>query len=170
MNVLLVILRAVHILTGVFWAGAVFTVVRFVSPAIGDAGPEGAKVMGALVKRGFLNVVPGAAVLTILSGLWMFWIDSSGFSGPWMSSHMGMALALGAVFALVGLGFGVFGMRASVLKAMALGQSLAQLPEAAREGTMAQIQALRARAAAAGKIVAGLLGAAVALMAIARYV
>jgi len=47
----ILILRVIHILLGVFWAGAVFMVALFVQPAIAASGPEGGKVMGALVKR-----------------------------------------------------------------------------------------------------------------------
>ena len=164
------ILRVVHILLGVFWAGAVFTVALFIQPAIAASGPEGGKVMGALVKRRLLDIVPGAALGTILSGLWLYSRDSSGFQGEWMGSRMGMALGTGAVLALVGFVIGVFVMRASTLKAMALGQSAAQLTDAAaREAAMGQVQVLRRRAALAGRTVAVLLAVTVLTMAVARY-
>ena len=164
------ILRLVHILLGVFWAGAVFMIALFLQPAIAASGPEGGKVMGALVKRRLLDIVPAAAVAAILSGLWLYWRDSSGFQGEWMGSRMGMALGTGGVLALVGFLVGMFVMRASTLKAMALGQSAAQLTDAAaREAAMGQVQALRRRAALAGRTVAVLLALTVLMMAVARY-
>ena len=164
------ILRLVHILLGVFWAGAVFMIALFLQPAIAASGPEGGKVMGALVKRRLLDIVPAAAVATVLSGLWLYWRDSSGFQGDWMGSRMGMALGTGGVLALVGFLIGMFVMRASTLKAMALGQSAAQLTDAAaREAAMGQVQALRRRAALAGRTVAVLLALTVLMMAVARY-
>jgi uncharacterized membrane protein len=164
------ILRIVHILLGVFWAGSVFTVALFIQPAIAASGPEGGKVMGALVKRGILNIIPGAALGAMLSGLWLYSFDSSGFQREWMSSRMGMALGTGAVLALVAFVVGMFVMRASTLKAMALGQSAAQLTDAAaREAAMGQVQALRSRAALAGRTVAVLLALTVLAMAAARY-
>ena len=164
------ILRLVHILLGVFWAGAVFMIALFLQPAIAASGPEGGKVMGALVKRRLLNFVPGAALGTILSGVWLLSRDSSGFQGEWMGSRMGMALGTGGVLALVGFLVGMFVMRASTLKAMALGQSAAQLTDAAaREAAMGQVQALRRRAALAGRTVAVLLALTVLMMAVARY-
>jgi len=61
-------------------------------------------------------------------------------------------------------------MRAATLKAGALSQTLAQLTEAsAREARMAEIQALRLRAAKASRWVAVLLLIAVVTMAVARY-
>jgi uncharacterized membrane protein len=165
-----VILRVVHVLLGVFWAGAVFMIALFVQPAIAASGPEGGKVMGALVRRRLLDIVPVAAVAAILSGLWLYSRDSSGFQADWMGSRMGMALGTGGVLALVGFLIGMFVMRASTLKAMALGQSAAQLTDAAaREAAMGQVQALRRRAALAGRTVAVLLAVTVLTMAVARY-
>jgi uncharacterized membrane protein len=165
------ILRVVHILFGVFWAGAVFTVALFVQPAIAASGPEGGKVMGALVKRRILDLVPVAAVVAILSGLWLYSRDSSGFQAAWMGSPMGMALGTGAALALVAFAIGMLVMRASTLKAMALGQAAAQLTDAAaREAAMRPVQALRRRAALAARTVAALLALTVIAMAVARYV
>jgi uncharacterized membrane protein len=167
---LMLILRLVHILSGVFWVGAVFTVALFIQPAIAALGPEGGKVMGALIKRRFLDIVPVAAVAAVASGLWLYALDSSGFQGVWMRTPMGMALGTGATLAVVGLLIGMLVMRASTLKAMALGQSAAQLTDAAaRDAAMQQVQELRARAALAVRTVAVLLALTVIAMAVARY-
>jgi hypothetical protein len=84
---------------------------------------------------------------------------------------MGMALSTGAAFAVVGFLIGMFVMRASALKAMAIGQSAAQLTDAAaKEAAMGQVQALRRRAALSGRLVAVLLALAVVAMAVARYI
>jgi hypothetical protein len=56
-----------------------------------------------------------------------------------------------------------------MLKAMALGPSVAQAPPAERDALTAQVQVLRARAMGAGKAVAILLGLAASAMAVARY-
>lgn len=168
---LVLILRVVHILFGVFWVGAVFTVALFVQPAIAAAGPEGGKVMAALVKRRFLDLVPVAAVAAILSGLWLYARDSSGFRAEWMGSAMGMTIGTGAALALVAFAIGMLVMRASTLKAMALAQAAAQLTDAAaREAAMRPVQALRRRAALAARLVAALLALTVIAMAAARYV
>jgi hypothetical protein len=118
-----------------------------------------------------LDLVPLAALATILSGVWLLWSDSSGFQREWMGSRIGMALSTGGLFAFVGFLVGLFVMRASTLKAMALGQSAAQLADAAaRETAMGRVQALRRRAALAARTVAVLLAAAVVAMAVARNI
>lgn len=166
----MIVLRAVHILFGVFWAGAVFVMVGYIGPAIGDVGPDGGKVMAALLKRKLFNAMPGAATLTILSGLWLYGRVGRGVGRAFFASHMGMTLGTGAVLSLVAWVIGLAIMRPSMMKAMALSQSLAQLPEAERGAVMAQVQQLRNRGAAAGRAVAVLLVAAVLTMAVARYV
>jgi len=170
MDPLLVLLRAVHILLGVFWAGAIFMLTLFVGPAIAAVGPDGGKVMAAMVKRGVLTIVPVAAAATIVSGLWLYWRNSEGMHGPWLHSHMGMTLGTGAVLSLIAFAIGIAVMRPATMRAMALGQSLAQTPDADRGAVMAQIQQLRGRASMAGRGVAVLLAVAVLTMAVARYV
>ena len=169
MDLLFMVWRVLHILLGVLWVGAIFMIAVFVGPAIADAGPDGAKVMGALVKRRVLNIVPTFAAITIVSGFWLYSRDSSGMQGPWVHSAMGRTLGIGAVLSLVAFVIGLTVMRPSTLRAVALGQSLAQLPEAERGAVMAQIQRLRGRAAVGGRVVAVLLVLAVLTMAVARY-
>lgn len=161
MGLILLTMRVLHIVLGVFWAGTLIFTAIFLVPAIRDAGPEGAKVMAGLMRRRFLTVLPVVAALTILSGLWLYWFDSNGFQAPFMRSRMGMTLALGALAALIAFVLGVGIVRPAMLKAAALSQDPTQLAAA---------QALRVRAAGFGRVVALLLGVAAAAMAIARYV
>jgi hypothetical protein len=62
MDPILLVLRVVHVVGGVFWAGAILFVVHFLEPAVRDAGPDGARVMQALQKRRYLDVMPVVAV------------------------------------------------------------------------------------------------------------
>ena len=94
MDPTLILLRLVHVLCGVFWAGALMFVVTFLEPSIRASGPEGAKVMRALIQRKYLNWIPILAAITILSGLWLMWIVSGGFAGAWFKSGAGMTLTL----------------------------------------------------------------------------
>lgn len=170
MDALMIALRLVHVLTGVFWAGALFFLAWFLIPSVRDAGPEGGKVVQALQQRGFMNVLPVVALLTILSGLYLYWRVSGGFQPAWQHSPVGMSLGLGAVASVIGFAIGVGVMRPATLKAGVLTQTLAQLTDpGARDARMAEIQALRMRSAKAAQGVAGLLVIAVATMAVARY-
>jgi len=79
MQTLLVVLIALHILAGVFWAGSTFAVVRS-----GGAGAE------ALFRPQM-----GAATITVLAGMGLWGILHRGAMGP--MEHM---LALGALCAI----------------------------------------------------------------------
>ena len=170
MHGVVIALRLVHIVLGVFWAGAIFFLVSFLLPSVRDAGPDGMKVMQQIVRRGYLNILPVIAALTMLAGLVLYWLDARAMDGVWMSSGLGRALTVGTVAAIVGFLVGFFVMRRSTLRAMALGQSLSQIvggPE--RQARTAEIDRLRLRAATSAHWVAALLLIAVAAMAVARY-
>jgi hypothetical protein len=170
MDLLFLTMRLLHILLGVFWAGTIIFNAIFLGPALRDAGPDGAKVFGGLVRRKLLNILPIVAAINLLSGLYLLWKVSSGFQPGYFHTAMGMAFSFGALMAITGFGLGVSIMRPAALGAMALGQAAAQAPPAERDLKLAQAQVLRLRAASATRVIATLLALAVAAMAVGRYV
>jgi hypothetical protein len=171
MDVAMVIFRVVHVVAGVFWAGAVFYFVTLAGPAIREAGPEGGKVMQALIRRRQLEILPLLAGLTILSGLWLLWRVSGGFERSWFGAPAAHALLLGMVTSLVAFGIGFFGMRPAMLRAGPAMQAAMQArEESERQARLAEAQALQARARSMGRAVAVLLLVAVVTMAMAGYV
>ena len=171
MDILVVVLRLVHIVGGCLWVGFAVFVAFYLAPAVQDAGPDGGKVMGALQRRGILTVLPLLAALTLLSGIWLFWRVSGGQVHAFMASGVGMTLGLGALSAIVAYVLGMTIMRPSMMKAMAAMQSMANAstPEE-RESLMQTGARYRARGAVAGRVVAVLLILATAAMAVARYI
>ena len=162
--------RLLHIGLGVFWAGsAVFSAI-FLFPSIAEAGPDGAKVGAALMRRRFMQVMPPIAALTILSGVYLYWRDSGGFQPVFMHSGMGVTLGLGAAAAIAAFVVGISVMRPAMTRAAALAQSAAQAAPGERQAQLATAQALRQRGARAGQVVAVLVALTVAAMALARYV
>ncbi len=169
MDPLLVVLRLVHILAGTVWVGTVIFTATLLLPAVGDAGPDGGKVMAALQRRRMLDILPVLALLTLVSGFWMYFRLSGG-SPDFARSRLGMVLGGGGALALVAFLLGVLVMRPSVLRVGNLMATAGGLPEGAeRASLMAEAQRLRQRSAAAGRVVAGLLAVTTILMAIARY-
>ncbi len=169
MDVSILIARVLHIGLGVFWAGAMIFVAAFLLPSIQEAGPDGAKVAVGLAKRRFLDIMPVAALVTVLSGFYLYWKSSAGFSPDYMGSPTGMAIGLGSVTALLALALGLTIVRPSMKRAMKLAQAAAGAPAESREGMQAEAQTLRGKAAGAGKAVAWLLAATTIAMAVARY-
>jgi uncharacterized membrane protein len=156
---MVLLMRLLHILTGIFWVGTMMFNTAFLFPALKDTGPDGAKVGMALTNRRFPVIMPIVALVTILSGLWLFWSVSGGFQEPFMQSHMAKALSFGAVCAIVAFIIGVVVVRPAMVQAMALAQSNPQ-----------RAQLLRVRADVVGRVVTALLALAAAAMAVARYV
>jgi hypothetical protein len=169
MDPILLFGRVVHVGLGVFWAGTLVFNAAFLLPSVREAGPEGAKVVAGLMRRRFLDLMPVVAVVTILSGLYLYWRVSGGFAPAYMGSAAGMTYGLGAVAALLAATLGAFVLRPAMLRAGALTQGAASLAPAERDQALATAQALRARAGKTAVAVAWLLGAATVTMAVARY-
>jgi hypothetical protein len=169
MSFTLLTMRLLHVVLGTFWAGTLIFNALFLQPAMRDAGPDGARVAGGLIRRRFLDVMPLVAFVTIGCGLWLYWHVSGGFQASYMRSLTGMTIGVGALAALVAFVIGLSILRPALLRAAALSQAAAQAPAAERDAQMATVQTLRVRAAVAGRVVAGLLVLAAATMAVARY-
>jgi uncharacterized membrane protein len=171
MSPLPTLLRLIHIFGGVYWAGSIFFFVTFLEPSIRSLGPDGGKVMIRLFERGFLNLMPVVAIVTILSGLWLLWILSAGFSSDYMGSAVGIALSGGAAFAIVAFITGLTVMRPAANRVWAIARQLpTESDDAKKKSLMAEMDRVRARAGLAGRIVFALLIGAVAMMSVARYI
>jgi hypothetical protein len=170
MDWLVVLLRLTHIVLGAVWVGAMTFMAFFLTPAIRDVGPDGGKVMTALQRRKVMVVMPLLAVGTLASGIWLYWRLSGGFQSPSMGSPAGIAFGLGGLASLIAFGLGMAVARPAMARLVALSQTPASAEsEREREARMNEIQRLRARGAAISRVVAWLLIAAVAGMAVARY-
>lgn len=170
MDFLLVFMRLLHIVLGVFWVGTMLFNVFFLGPAMEDAGPDGAKVAAGLMQRRFFAILPIAALLTVLSGGWLYWRASLGFEPAYMRSGPGMTYGTGALAAVIAFIIGAAVVRPAMMKAFALGQRVGASAPEARGALLAEAQALRVRAAQMSRLVAFLLIIAAAAMAIGRYV
>ena len=170
MHTVMIVLRLLHIVLGAFWVGAVIFVSFWLQPALRDAGPDGMKVMAAIGKRHYMAVAPIAAILTLLSGLTLYWRVSGGMQAVWIGSRMGMTFTAGGAAAIIAFAFGMMILRPSMMRVMALGPAAQQMPEGPpKAAAMTELQRLRRRAGLGGNLVTGLLLFALAAMAVARY-
>jgi uncharacterized membrane protein len=168
MDPLLVILRLLHVGLGIFWAGAIFFVVLFLEPSVRGAGPAGGAVMKGILDRRFMIVLPTVALLTLITGFWLYFRL---WGGPAAASPAGMTLGLGGVAATIAFLIGYVIMRPAQLKALKLGSAVAQMPDGPeRANATAEMDRLRGRGRNAARIVAVLLAIAVVTMAVGRYV
>ena len=168
MHLLILIL---HVLCAALWVGVAVFAALFLTPAAEDLGPDGFKVMLALRKRGFVAYVPIVASITVLTGIWLYWSYTAGFSPEVSRSHSGMAFGLGGLLGLTGFIIGGAVLSRSLVLAAKLAGEAATLPDGREKADrFARAAALRKRAAGAGMLVAVLVVLAMILMVTARYI
>jgi hypothetical protein len=170
MNALLIVLRLIHILGGVYWAGTMFFFVTFLEPSLRSMGPDGGKVMIRFFERGYLKLLPSVALLTVLSGFWLLWHVSNGFDSNWMGSPLGIALSTGGTLGILAFATGLLVMRPAAMRTWEIVRQLPQEPnEATRTALTAEMVRLRARTGLGARLVFGMIVLSVALMAVGRY-
>jgi len=158
----MLILRFTHVVSGALWVGMMAFQTFFLMPALGEVGPDGGKIMGALMRRRIPIVMSVIALLTIISGIWLFQRLSGGNGEALMATPMGKGFALGGAAALLAFLYGVIVLRPAMMRSM-------KLAAAGDPSLRTEIERLRARGATGSKIVAGLLFLALAAMSVARY-
>jgi uncharacterized membrane protein len=169
MDVLMIVLRLIHIVTAIFWGGTAFFMVSFLTPAVQAAGPEGGKVMQRLVLSSFPKALPGIASLSVLSGLWMYWLKSGGLQLVWITTPTGLGFTFGGLMGLVALGIGLF------VTVPAMNQLAAFAKQAMASGKpptpeqMKALQGVQMKMLGAAVWNAGFLALGAAAMATARY-
>jgi uncharacterized membrane protein len=163
--------RFVQVVAGVMWVGAAVFVAFFLLPGIRAIGPAGGPIMEHLttVKR-FPLYMMGLAILTVLSGLGLYWHDSSNFDGAFMHSGPGATFGAGGLLAIVVVILGMTVVSPATKRLGALAGSMKGAGGPPKPEVLAELQSLQARTARFTSIVAVLLLIATTLMAVARYV
>ena len=168
---MIILLRLIHILAGVFWTGAAIVTAVFLVPSIRALGPAGGPVMQQIAGvRKLPLYFMGAGIFTVLSGISLYWRASGGFTNAWMHSGSGATFGIGAVFALAAMIVGMAVATPAAKRASALGAAMAGAGRPPSPEQMAEMQQLQARLGKAGALGAALLVLATAAMAIARYI
>lgn len=166
----MIILRILHILGGVFWAGSAFLLVGVIEPAMRDLGPEAGKFMQRLADRGRMPVYASAAAgINVLTGLVMYERVSGGYSQAWLVTGRGLAITMGTWAGLIAfvVGYLVSGRAARRMGQMGKTvQASGQPPSPEQQEEMARLQG---RMAAGGRWVAILLVIAILGMSSAQY-
>lgn len=94
----MIVLNLIHILAGVFWAGAILFLALFVGPAVNAAGPAGGAFMHKLMtETRFSMAIAAGGVLTVLTGLVLYWLVSNALSSNWILTGHGLAITLGGI-------------------------------------------------------------------------
>lgn len=162
-------LRFVHIVSGVFWAGAVFLMVGFIFPAVRASGPQAGRFMEEVAKRRlpvFMNIAGG---LTMLSGLIMYVGAIAMTDGAWLDTRPGIGFTVGAVATIIAGIIGGTVSRRGGQRMAKIGEAIKATGGAATPEQADELRAVQARMAKGMRVVAALLLVAVTSMATARY-
>ena len=127
MHAEILVLRLIHILSGIAWVGSGIFTSFFLVPALSSSPAVMGQVMAALQRRRMFIILPTVATLTILSGLRLLWIASGGFAPSYFATGTGRTFALSGLAAIVAyvLAFGV--ARPLAVRMGAIAERLTQL-------------------------------------------
>ena len=170
MTALIIVLRIVHIVAGVLWAGGVVAIAAFILPAVTAAGPAGPAVMKQLVQvRKMPAKLLGLGMATITAGLLLFWIDWRNSAGTFPQTAFGRAVSVGALFAIIAASIGGFVSKPAADKLGRIGAEVQGRGGPPSEAEAAEIARLQKKLGGAARAVAVLVVLAAAMMAVARY-
>ena len=165
----LIVLRLVHILAATFWVGAALMLTFYISPTVGATQASGQDFMRHFMGKTTFNLMMWAsALLAVIAGSLLYWMDSNGFKSAWMGTGPGIGYSVSATFDFLGLITGIFQNRNSNAMAALGGQIQGQGKPPSPEQA-AQLQGLGKALATGGTFNAIFLILATIGMAIARY-
>lgn len=105
---LIIGLRLLHIVGGIFWVGAALMLTFFISPTVAATMEAGQKFMAHMMQRtAFNKAIMISASISVLAGMTLYLIDSNGLRSAWMHSGPGLGFGLGGFFAITGYMIGL---------------------------------------------------------------
>jgi uncharacterized membrane protein len=152
MNTFIIILRIIHIFSGVFWVGVSFFNIGFLQPTVRATGTEGQTVMRHLTQKTRLLVTTyTAATLSLFSGLILYWIVS-GFRLSFLTSGYGLSLTTGSIAGFIAWIFAIVVIRGIFNRMQAIGREIQVQggPPSPQQAT--EMQGLGARLGQVGQI------------------
>ena len=171
MTTVILLLRALHILGGVFWAGATISLYAFVMPAVTATQPDSRRFVQHLAGRSGLTLwMALGAWATVIGGIALFSPATGQMTAGMMGSPRGIVLSIGALLGLAVFLEGQFVLGPTARRLGATSAALAAAGGPPSPEQVAQVAGLQAKMIRTGRRAAVLLGLAVLLMATARYV
>ncbi len=171
MAILIIVLRAVHILGGIFWTGAVITLYGFVLPSTRATQPESARFTSQLAGRSGLTAwMTAASAACLLAGLALYAPISGRFDRDWLRSTRGMVLSLGALVGVLAALEGLMVLGPTARRLGAVGREIEAAGGPPTPAQAAELGRLQDKLGRTGTRAAWMLGIAALLMAVARYI
>lgn len=167
MDVWAVVLRIVHIVSGVLWVGGAGLFFFYLEPAMNRLGPDAEKFADEVVNRRKVPIYfVTFSTLTVLAGGILYWRD---FGTLLDTSPFGLALGLGGLAALLAWLGGNLLIPRTLAQLMAVGTEMKASAGPPPADLVARMQSIQERLRLIGLVDIALLLFAVAAMASARY-
>lgn len=168
--VYLMVLRMVHVVASVFWAGGSFIFFLFIEPTGKALAPSGMAFIQHMAGKGRFSVFMSvSSILTVLSGALLFWVNASGQWRAWMGTGPGLLFTIGSVAGLIVFCVGMFWVRPRADRIAVLGEEIQAgggPPTSDQEGELQKISQELSRL---GLVDFVLLAVSLGFMAVARY-
>ncbi len=145
MNLVMVVLRLIHIFAGVFWVGTIWYFALFFLPRVKTFGQDTGRIMQAITAPPFAIYMAIVAALVPLSGIIMYWKDSAGFSRTWIVTRPGVVLTIAAILGILAALEGLFVSRPLTQRMEQVGREVAVSGKPPTPAVMQDMQALSVR-------------------------
>ena len=170
MLVYLIVLRFVHVVASVCWAGGGFVSFLFIEPTAKDLEPAGMEFLRHMAgKRRFNVFMIVNSTLTVLSGALLLWQDASGQWLDWLRTGPGMGFALGSLVGVVVYFVGMFGIGMPTGKLEQIGNEVHKSGNPPTPAQVAEMRRLEKTIYVNSRIDFTLVAISLILMATARY-
>lgn len=166
----LLVLRLVHIISSVCWAGGAFIFFLFIEPTAKALAPNGMQFVEYMVtKRRFSIFMVIASTLTVLSGALLIWQSAGGQWLSYVNTGPGLGFTLGSIVGALVYLIGMFGVNPRAVKLAKLGQEIQTAGGPPTPAQSAELQKLNREMSVLDTADFLLVALSLALMATARY-
>ena len=169
MNLLIILLRILHVIAGILWAGGAIHYLLFIEPTAKATAPESQKFMGYLMtQKKWSTFMSTMALVTILAGAALYYRLGS-VDWTWVTTGPGIGFTIGALAGTLVYGVGVFMIAPRIGKLGRIAQEIQAsggTPSAEQAASLNRIQHEMERI---GKLDVALMTLAMLTMATARY-
>jgi len=166
----LIVLRFLHVVASVSWAGGGFVTFLFVGPTAKDLQPAGTQFMAHMAgKRRFNMFMVINSTLTVLSGALLLWASTGGDLISYVKTGPGLGFALGSLTGIIVYFVGMFGIGMPTGKLSQLGEAIQKAGTPPTPTQAAEMQKLDKSISFYHKVDFALVALSLTLMGTARY-
>lgn len=169
MNLLLIVLRILHIVSGILWAGGAIHYFMFIEPSVKATAPESQKFMGYLMaQKKWAKFMSSMSLIAILAGGALYYRLGSVDWG-WIATGPGIGFTIGALAGVMVYSIGAFMIAPRIGRLGAIAQAVQTNGGTTSAEHAAQLNKIQKEMDILGKFDFALISIAVLTMSTARY-